>query len=302
MQSSVSSAVIQLVLGAGVLIAIYYLALATAMQDGLVVTAVRPKAIVTVADGKVPNDTSFVTDRRLLMSGRTIVDLPRSMNTRGGAQYSYSFWIKLPEYSRGDFKRVVLLRGDKTLAPFVDTAAGGKTLQLPLAFSPMVIVARTGRETRVSCHVNTQKDKNFSATARSVAGETPVNWTKWNLITVSVSDAALYGAATDGAVSTSVWINQVENKQVGAAKIGGVLENSGDLHVLPTGRFGDVACSGAVELDVRDVVYANYAMTSVDIYAKIAAEADRTVMPYRMHRTDTNSQAFWDLSMQHLSV
>ena len=38
-------AIIQAVLAAGVLIAIYYLALASAMQDSLVVTATRPRAM-----------------------------------------------------------------------------------------------------------------------------------------------------------------------------------------------------------------------------------------------------------------
>jgi hypothetical protein len=301
MQQLVISAIIQTVLAAGVLAAIYYFSLATAMQDSLVVTATRPKSMIEVAAGKVPLNTSFVTDKRLTMSGREIVDLPRSMNTKGGAQYSYSFWIKLPEYSRGDFKRVVLYRGDKTTVDFTDPA-GGKSVQLPMTFSPMVIVSRRGTDTYVSCHVNTQQDKNFSCTAKSVSGETPVNWTKWNLLTVSVSDVHLYGAATEGAVSCSVWVNQVEQKQVGDVKIGGLLENSGDLHILPTDNFGDVACHGQADLEVRDITYANYAMTAQDVYAKIANEADRTVIPYKMHRTESNSQAFWDLSMQHLSV
>ncbi len=301
MQQVALSVIIQAVLGAGVLLAIYYLALATAMQDSLVVTNSRPNVRVVVAAGKVPLNTSFVSDDRLTMSGRPAVDLPRSMNSRGGAQFSYAFWVKLPEYGRGDFKRVVLYRGDKTLARFVDTS-DGNALQLPLAFCPMVIVARAGRETRVSCHINTQRDKNFSATAVSVAGEVPENWTKWNLVTVTVSDEALYGASTDGAVAASVWVNQVEHKQIAPAAAGGVLENSGDLHVLPTDGFGDVAAGGDADVELRDLEYANFALGADAIYAKIAAEADRTVVPYRLHRQDTSAQAFGDLSFQHLSV
>jgi hypothetical protein len=301
MQQLLISAIIQAVLAAAVLATVYYFALAAAMQDSLVVTSTRPKSMIEVAAGKVPLNTSFVTDKRLTMSGREIIDLPRSMNTKGGAQFSYSFWIKLPEYSRGDFKRVVLYRGDKTTAEFTDPA-GGKSMQLPMTFCPLVIVKRHGKDTYVSCHVNAQRDKNFSCTAKSVSGETPVNWTKWNLVTVSVSDVNLYGAANEGAVSCSVWLNQVENKQVGDVKIGGLLENSGDLHILPTDKFGDVSCHGQADIEVRDITYANYAMSSSDIYTKIANEADRTVIPYKMHRTESNSQAFWDLSMQHLSV
>lgn len=301
MQQLLISAIIQAVLAAAVLATVYYFALAAAMQDSLVVTSTRPKAMIEVAAGKVPLNTSFVTDKRLTMSGREIVDLPRSMNTKGGAQYSYSFWIKMPEYSRGDFKRVVLYRGDKTTVEFTDPT-GGKNMKLPMTFGPMVIVKRRGNDTYVSCHVNTQLDKNFSCTIKSISGETPVNWTKWNLLTVSVSDVNLYGAANEGAVSCSVWMNQVENKNIGDKGTGGLLENSGDLHILPTDKFDDVKCHGQVDLEVRDITYANYAMTAADIYNKIANEADRTVIPYKMHRTDSNSQAFWDLSMQHLSV
>lgn len=301
MREVVASALIQAVLGAGVLVAIYYLALATAMQDSLVVTKVQPRVMVTVAEGKIPPNTSFVSDKRFTLSGRPIVDLPRSLNSRGGAQFSYSFWVKLPEYGQGDFKRVALYRGDKTLAQFTDTA-DGKAVVLPLAFCPMVIIARTGSTTRVSCHINTQRDKNFSCTATSVSGETPVNWTKWNLLTVSVSDMSLYGSSTEGATSCSVWINQVENKQVADVKLGGVLETSGDLHLMPTDKFGDVSCRGPADIQMRDIVYTNYAMSSTDIYNKISTEAERSVVPYKVQHTEGGMQPFWDLSMQHLSV
>jgi hypothetical protein len=299
MQGDLAGALIQIVLGAAVLAAVYYFSLATAMSDQLVQTKKNPQAMIPVIEGKTPSDISFVTDARLTMSGRDIVELPRSQNSAEGAQFSYSFWIRIPE-SSGDLKRVLLLRGDKTLAKFTDDS-NGKNVTVPVTFAPLVIIERKGTTVSVSCHVNMSKDRNFAAVAVAKDGDT-MNWTKWNLITVSVKDTSLYGEPTAGAMAVCVWINQTETaKKIANPNMGGLIENSGDLHVLPNDKFGSLQCGGnAVEL--RDMTYANFAMSSHDIYNKIAQEADRAVVPYKINRSDVNSQAFWDLSMQHLST
>jgi len=299
MQENAGSLIIQVVLGAGVLAVVYYIALATAMQDSLVQVSAPPASMVTVAAGVIPNDTSFIGDSRLNMTGRHEVDLPRSMNLKGGAEFSYSFWIKLPDYTLGDFKGVVLYRGDKTTAPFVDPVSG-VSLKLPLAFCPMVIVARSGTTTTVSCHVNTMAEKNFSATVQSEAGDV-VNWTKWNLITVACADAFPFDSPTAGATSCSVWVNQVETRVMADVSLGSLRENSGELHLLPSDAFGDVACFGSAPVSMRDVAYANHAMSSAEIYAKIAKEAGSPAVPYKRSQVDS-PQAFWDISMKHVSV
>lgn len=288
---------IQVVLAAAVLAAVYYFSLAAAMSDQLVQTKTKPQASMAVIEGKAPTDISFVTDSRLTMSGRDIVELPRSQNSADGAQFSYSFWVKIP--ASGDLKRILVLRGDKTLAKFSDT--NGFSVTTPVTFAPMVLIERKGTTVAVSCHVNMSKDRNFAAVAIARDGDT-MNWTKWNLITVSVKDTSLYGEPTAGAMSVSVWINQTETAKNNAnPNLGGLIENSGDLYILPNGPFGSLQCGGA-EVELRDLTYANFAMSSHDIYNKIALEADRAVVPYRINRSDLNSQAFWDLSMQHLST
>jgi hypothetical protein len=316
MQEHLASGLVQVVLGIMVLAVVYYFALATAMQDQLVQTNAAPKSITPIVDGKAPLNLSFVTDKRLTMSGRDIVHIPRSQNAGGGAQFSYSFWVKLPP--SGDVKRVVLYRGDKTVAKFTNVD-NSREMSFPMTYCPMVVVSRKSGDVKVSCHVNATKDRNFSCVAMSKSGDT-VNWSMWNLITVSVEDTSLYGAPTPGALSCTVWVNQVPTKRSGtgghtatvqsdsavrtgglsAAAIGGVLENSGDLYVLPTDAFGHMQCHGVV--DLRDLVYANYAMKTSEIRNKLAGEADKTVATYKIHRTDTSSQAFWDMSMKHLSV
>lgn len=299
MQEQLAGALIQIVLAAAVLAAVYYFSLATAMSDQLVQTKEKPQTMLSVLDGKAAGEVSFVTDSRLTMSGRDIVELPRSQNAAEGAQFSYSFWIRIPEAS-GDLKRVLLLRGDKTLAKFTDDS-NGKNVTVPVTFAPMVVVERKGTTVSVSCHVNMSKDRNFAAVAVAKNGDT-MNWTKWNLITVSVKDSALYGEPTAGAMAVCVWINQTETaKKIASANMGGLIENSGDLHVLPAGPFGSMQCGGQ-GVELRDLTYANFAMSSHDIYNKIAQEADRAVVPYKINRSDLNSQSFWDLSMQHLST
>ena len=142
--------------------------------------------------------------------------------------------------------------------------------------------------------------KNFSATVQSEAGDV-VNWTKWNLITVSCADAFPFDSPAAGATSCSVWINQVETRTMADVSLGSLRENSGELHLLPSDDFGAVACVGSAPVSMRDVTYANHAMTSSEIYAKIAKEAGSPAVPYKRSQVDS-PQAFWDISMKHVSV
>ena len=289
--------IVQFVLASAVLTAVYYFSLATAMQDALVQTAGRTRATVEVMNGKAPNDLIIVTDQRFMIGGGDIVDLPRSFNAMGGAQFSYSFWVQIvPE--AGDFTTVALLRGDVTTVPYQNA---GATVSLPFTFSPMVVVSRRGDDTRVSCHVNAVNERNVTSMATYTQGGSPVNWTKWNLITVSVTDASLYGSNTPDALSCSVWVNQVESRTVAPAAAGGLVENSGNLFVLPTAPLGEIR-NKVGQVLVRDLTYTNFAMSSRDVYAKIVKEADKPVVPYVTVRDSKTTQAFFDLSMQHMSV
>ena len=110
----------------------------------------------------------------------------------------------------------------------------------------------------------------------------------------------------------SVWINQVEAQTVASINTGGVLLNTGNLYLMPTHPFGSIGNSWASssgtapDLQMKNLIYANYAMSADEIYNKISAEADQQAVPYKLQvntgGTTSSTQAYWDISMNNLSV
>lgn len=311
---------VQAILAIGLVVAVYYLSTFATMHDDLVRATDSAKVKGAVVRGVVVNDTVLTTDSRLTSTGRTVVPLPPSKHQNGGVQFSYSFWIKIPPMASStdpSFKRVVLLRGDPTTVPFVNVKSSThETSYLPVAFCPMVIVARTQREVNgkkvlgkydvvISCHVNTYNDRNVSVSHTILDGESPINVTEFNLITVTVQDAFGYGSSIESSVACSVWVNQVESRMTAPVKKAGVRLNSGNLYLMPTDPMGAInngKGSSNVDLTMKEVLYANYAMTADEIYEKIRLEANKTAIPYKLQENTSNTQAYWDLSMNNLSV
>lgn len=306
---------VQAILAIGLVVAVYYISTLATMHDDLVRATESSKVKGAVVKGVVVKNTIITTDSRLKATGRTVVPLPPSKHQNGGVQFSYSFWIKIPKMVAGTdptFKSVVLLRGDPTTVPFVNIK-DQSTYSLPVAFCPMVIVARTQRRENgakvegkydvvISCHVNTYNDRNVSVSHKILDGESPINVTEYNLITVTVQDAFGYGSSIESSVSCSVWVNQVESRMTAPTGKAGVRLNSGNLYLLPSDNFGAINNNSNVDLAMKEVLYANYALTADEIYDKIKLEANKTAVPYKLQENTSNTQAYWDLSMNNLSV
>jgi hypothetical protein len=311
---------VQAILAIGLVVAVYYVSTYATMYDDLVRATDSAKVKGGVVKGIVINNTIITTDSRLTSTGRTIVPLPQSKHQSGGVQFSYSFWIKIPPMPEGgvdaSFKRVVLLRGDPTTVPFVNVGGASESYELPVAFCPMVIVSRTKRvsdgktvpgkyDVVVSCHVNTYNDRNVSVSHTILDGESPINVTEYNLITVTVQDAFGYGSPIESSMACSVWINQVESRTTASVSKAGVRLNSGNLYLMPTSTMGAInngKGNSKDDLVMKNVMYANYALSADEIYEKIRLEANTDAVPYRLQENTSNTQAYWDLSMNNLSV
>ena len=306
---------VQAILAIGLLVAVYYISTLATMHDDLVRATDTAKVKGAVVMGVVVKNTVITTDARLKNTGRTMVPLPASKHQNGGVQFSYSFWIKIPKMTAGTdptFKRVVLLRGDPTTVPFVNIK-DQSTYSLPVAFCPMVIVARSQRRVNgrkvpgkydvvFSCHINTYNDRNVSVSHKILDGESPINVTEYNLVTVTVQDAYGYGASIESSVACSVWLNQVESRMTASVSKAGVRLNSGNLYLLPTGNFGAINNNSDIDIAMKEVLYANYALSADEIYEKIRLEANQTAVPYKLQANSSNTHAYWDLSMNNLSV
>lgn len=297
-----ASMAIQAIVAIALIVAMYYVSLYASMQDSLVQVTYGVKDRVRVAPGEIPQDTVIGTDKRLTLSGRNLEHLSQSKHQRGGIQFSYSFWMQLPDPSQGALRRVLLLRGDPQTTAF---SSDGATFNMPVAFCPLVLVTRdTNNDVTISVHVNTDKELNFSSVHSVPNGGSPVNFSKYNLVTVTVIDAFGFGSPTETSLSCSVWLNQVEYKTVGPTSMGGLKLNSGNLYILPSSNLGLISNmdGAAASVKVKNVDYCNYVMSSEQIYDKIYKESDESAKPYRMRNTTSGTQAWNDISMAHLSV
>lgn len=297
------SMAIQAIVAIALIVAMYYVSLYASMQDSLVQVTYGSKDRVRVAPGEVTSETILGTDKRLTLSGRPLEHLSQSKHQAGGIQFSYSFWMQLPEPGMGPLRRVLLLRGDPQTATF--SSDGSNNFSMPVAFCPLVLVTRNAdHDVTISVHVNTDKELNFSSVHRVPNGKSPVNFAKYNLVTVTVIDAFGFGSPTETSLSCSVWLNQVEYKTVGPTAMGGLKLNSGNLYILPSQTMGLIAngTGAAANVKVKNVDYCNYVMSSDQIYDKIYKESEDNAKPYRMRNTTSGTQAWNDISMAHLSV
>jgi len=295
------SATIQALLAVALIAALYYVSLYVSMQDSLVQVSFNSRSRVQVAPGIVDTEVILGTDKRLTASERHVEHLPQSRHQRGGVQFSYTFWMKCPDVTEGAFRRVLLLRGDPTPVQF--TSEGG-SFSLPLAFCPMVIVTRNAAmDVTLSVHVNTDTEVNFSCVHHVPNGSSPVNFSQDNLVTVSVADAFAYGSDSETSTSCSVWLNQVEYSTVAPRSYGGVRTNVGNLYILPVAKMDNVDNEPGVKVAVRNLEYTNYVLGAQEIYDKIARESNESSPQYQLRNTKSSgSQAFYDISMAHLSV
>lgn len=119
-------AVLQIIVGLLVVYAVYLLSLTLMQQDRLVIDhrAVQSarsetKIIPGYVDSTVISNRTFNT---IMPMSQNYVHMPRSFNSKGGAQYSISFWIFIDNPEEAKHK-TILTRGDNrkyTAAVFLD--------------------------------------------------------------------------------------------------------------------------------------------------------------------------------------
>lgn len=111
---------IQVVVGIVIVICIYMLSLWIIQRDQLVSdvnTFREPRLHVKILDGySTGHSLANRTWSTINQDAANFVSLKRSYNRRGGAQYSYSFWMKISKATDSNVgERTILLRGDKEI-------------------------------------------------------------------------------------------------------------------------------------------------------------------------------------------
>jgi hypothetical protein len=227
------------------------------------------------------------TARRLNTSTEYVHIMP-SKNTKGGAQFTYTFWMKVVG-NTDDFEQVVFLRGDKTRASFKSTSSGAhQNVMHPVAFCPMVRVVRKNLLLSIHAQFNTTSEYN-NAVTHDIPNGSNFDVSEWHLVTITCVDGETYGEING--VKSTVWFDQVPVAKMFALKA--LRENTGNLYVNPvfkagTSSYPKVTINGA-HAECRNLTFHNYAFTSRDVFSTMNSDTGIVDRPYVPKPTPSNS-------------
>lgn len=282
-----ASVVLQIVSAVVVLYAVYFIA--RFIRKGEQIVAIQTEAekktsIIVVPGVKNSDDgeSMFLTTKvaNTLNKRKEFVYLSPSLNSEGGAQFTYSFWLKVEP--RSEFDAVLFLRGDKKRASFVNNRQGAsETVKHPVAFCPMVKVRMDSNfELSVTAQFNSNSEFNNSVT-HVIKNGSPNDTQEYHLVCVSCSDGEYHGL--ERGVVCRVWFDQIPIEKFFEGEA--LRENGGNLYVCP--KFeeeGDAAYPKTThakgKASMRNLSYHNYALTGSDVFDLMYNESNIVNRPY----------------------
>lgn len=254
--------VIQIVGGVVIVTALYYMSLFVLHQDGLVKDVhvdVREPRRTKIIDGytDVPLLVGQVFET-LDARSRSYVDLPRSFNRFGGAQFTYQFWIFLDDVTASNVAgKTILLRGDPKTYRWTDRSR--KEHSSVAVVCPSISFGDSYDDVRVK--FNTLKDiETEFRTKPQTAEDTTTRHNmiklivqKWALFTFVFEDNAPVSEFEDG-VRVRFYVNDVMYEH--ATFAGTLRQNNGQLCLFPSMPDAPGGIKGA---RIGDLSYYNYA-------------------------------------------
>jgi hypothetical protein len=200
----------------------------------------------------------------------------KSINTSGGAQFSYQFWIKIEDPSDDLFKNLtLLLKGDKRKYKIglYDSDTLIKTTELkpdnviacPLikfkdSYRNINVQFGTANSPITSIDIN-MSPNNPGQGRRNLLSLLPINW---YLLTFVFEDNFSYVSGNENGINFRFWVNDIIYQENTASdnpelRNNTLKQNDGDLFILPdppqNGNF----------LKLGNIKYCNYALTANEI-------------------------------------
>jgi hypothetical protein len=241
------------------------------------------KVDVTVITGKLPLNNAELTIHTSIPEKDEYIELPRSKNLDGGAQYSYSFWMN--SSSMGAVaNKALLLRGQTNRGNIISTKNDTSTNSTAVVGSTKVKVDSNKNmyDTVVSTKTNTVMLKQpmikFGATQNMFVVSVNTNNNpdeEWN-IDASIANAAAPNTykmytftfedylAADGFSNGFIMRFYVNAIEISAKTVSGesLRLNDGPLYIFPMwGQTPNELLTG----DIADITYYNYALKKHDI-------------------------------------
>jgi hypothetical protein len=290
----------QILVGLLLVWVVYRMSLWLMRKDQLVLDKRKATARqdVRIIDGFI--DTPLIAGRVLDTrnpKARTYTPLPRSFNRRGGAQFTYYFWLYLGDSSEDNVKnRIILLRGDPTAHSYTRStkltdaavaASGTATWGAPVRVSgrpfvkcPMISFGSSYDTLEVAFNTADNPDERiriepsrYPAPNNGSADDPSARHhvmklirKRWALLTFVFEDNVAITDFEDGII-VRFYINDIMY-QVDKRR-SSLRQNAGDLHLFPTVR-SLTAPQGATPAEpdsglkgsrIGDLTYRNYAMS-----------------------------------------
>lgn len=289
--SSVVSILIQIALALVLILILYIISLFMVNTDALVIfkdDVVKRKETTDIFKGFI-GASRLVGTRFNTINPYTenFIKIPRSINTKGGAQFTYQFWMRLNDTNINTYKdKVIFLKGDPR--QYVKQLYNKKTLER-VPFDPEIYnstkrvnspdymikcpLIKFGNDCRhLIIEFNTNKDP-------SVRMETNVENTNngyrqnlsslmvsnWFLITYVIIDNYSYVQSSENGIQVILYINEIPYQTASAAtdpllSNNHLRQNDGSLCFFPN----TISNSGDF-MKISDMKYFNYAVTPAEV-------------------------------------
>lgn len=295
--SFATSLTLQIVLALIVVIILYIVTLVVLGLDSIVVSRssdVRPQESTTIIDGYAP--VSYLMRRQyntINQFSPNFMKIGRSVNTQGGAQFTYQFWVRVDDPNDKFFRDLtILLKGDnrkykmgiydkdnftfikrvpeKQLGMLEDQ--GDFLIRCPLikfvdSYRRMRVQFNTANNPLTTIDINMDPSKGVDR--RNILSLLPLNW---YLMTFVFQDNISYANMQENGINFQFWLNDVAYQENGASNMSSLRnntlkQNDGDLTLFPE---MDEGRSGAF-MRLGNVAYYNYALNEDDIRATFKA-------------------------------
>jgi hypothetical protein len=265
--------ILQVVGGVVLAAVIYWLSLFALNRDKLVITsrteAKKPgpfpivKGYIDCVSGMNMRFNTYNSDTK------NYALMPRSVNRRGGAQFSYSFWMYLDDVSDENIKnKVIFCRGDTTLYDYkivnkedsvIKESGKDRIIKCPLVrfgnnYKELIAEFNTTDRFDEQMVIMNNVSETDSAVRRNALSLTPHYWVMFTFVfedNVPINDF-------ENGIAIKFYINDTLY-QLHRVK-STLKQNNGDFVVLP-----DSSGTGIKSARLADLVYHNYAISDIDV-------------------------------------
>ena len=284
---STLNTVIQVIFGIVVVAILYVITLIVLNVDTIVSqksVVVRPREMTTIIDGWANSSylakMSFNTINSFSDNFRKI---GKSINTSGGSQFTYQFWMRIENTDNEAFRnQVILLKGDnrkyKTAFYDIDTRRllTNDNSSDYMIKCPLIKFGNSYRELEVQ--INTNKNISYEIPIRSnssadasmrqnVLSLLPLNWF---LFTFVFEDNYSTLDSAENGIKFNFYLNDSPQHSVQASsdislRNNFMKQNEGGLHILPTMNNANDF------IKLANIRYYNYALSHkniADVYAR----------------------------------